>query len=404
MTGRRRVGLPAGTSLPALLRHRLWRGAFQAAGGFRVVGRAPVEAMVLVANHSSHADTPAVLAAFPAPYRPVAAAAGDYWFADPLRSWLARTFVGAVPLDRSGGGGYAALSEEAAHVLGHGRSLLLYSEGTRSVDGDLGDFRSGAMHLAREYDVPLLPVAIVGTHDLLPKGGRLAPAPVEVRLGTPVAPEEWDERGMDVVRDQIRELLARGPARPTTSALWRRTHRFMAGRAGLAGAFGWGFAEAVSWPVTNEMFLAIFAAAHPRRVPATVAALTAGSVAGVLVTTTLTARGARPPAPLTTPSMRATAREHMAVGARGIWRQALNGVPVKLYAQAAADEGVPRVPLALHAIGARGARAVVVGAAVGVAATRARPFLKRFFGPYEVALAGAYVAGFAVVARRWRRD
>lgn len=400
---RLRVGLPSGATLRGWLRHSLWRGAFRAIGGFRVEGGAPVEAMVIAANHSSHMDSPAILAAFPSPYKPVSVAAGDYWFGSRLRSWAARTIVGAVPVDRTGGGGYATLVERAEQVLGHGQSLLLFPEGTRSTDGSLGSFRSGAMRLARDFEVPLLPVAIVGTGELLPKGGRFLPGPVEVRVGTPIGPDEWDERGMEVVRAQITKLLAKGPARPTTSRTWTRLNALMEHPAGLAGAFVWGFAEAIVWPVTNEMFLAIFAVAAPRRVPHTVLALTAGSVTGIVVNAALAKRGVRVPAPLTTGAMRTTALAHMSQGPAGIWQQALNGVPSKVYARAAGELGVPLGRLAAHSAGARGVRAAGVGVAVGVAARRTAPFLKRFLGPYEIGLAATFAVGLTVVYRSWKR-
>ncbi|MBO3083089.1 lysophospholipid acyltransferase family protein [Cellulomonas fengjieae] len=403
MTPRRRVGLPPGFNLAGAARHTFWRNVFHLVGGYKVRGSAPYEAMVIVANHSSHADTPALIAAFPAPYKPVVVAAEDYWFE---KAWMRRGLklaIGAVPVQRQGGGGYAGLVEGAQAVLGAGSSLLVFPEGTRSPDGRLQELRSGAVRLAREFDVPLLPVAIVGTHDLLPKGGGLHPGPVEVRLGHPIQPEDLVDDDMSPVVHQLEALLGEGPATGSESRTWRTLHRAMDGRAGMAGAAVWGFAEAVSWPVTMEMYLAIVGVANPRRILPAAAWLTAGSVAGVLVTSELTRRGLRPPAPLTTSSMRRAAAEHMATGARGVWKQAVNGVPVKLYAAAAADAGVARLPLAAHTVGARGARAVATAAAMGGAAAIAHPVLRRFYGPYLGVLGVGYAAGLTLVIRSWRR-
>lgn len=403
MTTHRRVGLPPGFNLAGAARHTVWRNLFHLVGGYRVRGSAPYEAMVIVANHSSHADTPALIAAFPAPYKPVVVAAEDYWFA---KRWMRvglRLAIGAVPVHRQGGGGYAGLVEGAQAVLGTGSSLLVFPEGTRSTDGTIGELHSGAVRLAREFDVPLLPVAIVGTADLLPKGGRLHPGPVEVRLGHPIQPEDLNEDDMSPVVHQLDALLAEGPATASESRTWRLLYRAMDGRAGMVGAAAWGFAEGVSWPVTMEMYLGVVGVAHPRRILPAAAWLTAGSVAGVLVTAELTRRGMRPPAPLTTASMRAAAAEHMAVGARGVWKQAVNGVPVKLYAAAAGEAATPRLPLAVHTAGARGARAVAMGAAVAGAAAIGHPVLRRFYGPYLGVLGVGYAAGLALVIRSWRR-
>jgi 1-acyl-sn-glycerol-3-phosphate acyltransferase len=397
---RRRVGLPPGFNLAGALRHTFWRNVFHAQGGFRVVGSAPYEAMVIVANHSSHADTPALIAAFPAPYKPVVVAADDYWFAKPWKARALKLAIGAVPVRRVGGAGYASLVESAQHVLGSGSSLLVFPEGTRSTDGTLGIFHTGAVRIAREFDVPLLPVAVVGTRELLPKKGRLLPSPVEVRVGRALQPEELDD-DMTPVVEQIRALLAKGPAEPSESRTWRTLRARMDEPVGMVGAAAWGFAEAISWPVTAEMYLAFVAVTQPRRVVRAAGWLSVGSVAGLLVTRTLTQHGHRPPAPLTSSRMRATANAHMAAGAKGIWRQALNLVPCKLYGQAAADAGIRSLPFAAHSLGARGTRSLAIGTAVAAVGSKTQPVLRRFFGPYLAGVAVAWSAAEALNLRRW---
>jgi 1-acyl-sn-glycerol-3-phosphate acyltransferase len=68
-----------------------------------------------------------------------------------------------------------------------GGSLILYPEGTRSPDGKVRAFKSGAALFALELDVPVVPAYIEGTHHILPKGHYLPRAgPVTVRFGEPV--------------------------------------------------------------------------------------------------------------------------------------------------------------------------------------------------------------------------
>lgn len=399
---RRRVGTPPGFTYTGAARKTFWRWFFQAVGGFKVTGSAPYEAMVVVANHSSHADTPALIAAFPTPYKPMVVAAEDYWFTTRWRKAVVKMAIGAVPVRRKGGGGYDSLVEGAQQVLGQGSSLLVFPEGTRSKDGRLQTFRKGALRMAKEFDVPILPVAVVGTHDLLPKGGRFRPGPVEVRLGRAIQPEELGD-SMEPVRAQIQELLDMGPASYKPSPTWRLLRRAMNGPAGMAGAAVWGFAEALSWPVTAEMYLAVVGAAQPRRVPAAARWLAAGSVAGALVNRALVRRGVRLPTPLTPAPMHRVAHEHLAAGAHGVWRQALNGIPIKVYAQAAGDLDVPAVPFAVHTAGARAARAMAIGAAVAGAAKVTQPMLRRGYEPYLGILAASFAGGLALVVRRWAR-
>lgn len=400
MRPRRRVGIPRGPNLTGGLRRRLWRQVFTLAGGYRVRGSAPYEAMVIVANHSSHADTPALLAAFPSPYKPVVVAADDYWYGDFWHRALLRVAIGAVPVRRSGGA-YDALVESAQQVLGTGSSLLVFPEGTRSTDGELGDFRSGALRIAKEFDVPLLPVALVGTRSLLPKGGKLRLGSVEVRIGEAIQPDDFPD-DMSPVVAQITDLLGREEASAPDAPAWVAVHRFMGSPGGLVTAVAWGFAEAISWPIMSEMFLVAFGAAHPRRALPAAACLTAGSVAGVLVTAACVRAGRTPPAPLTTPAMRRAVAENLAGGAAGIWRQALNGIPVKVYAAEAGRRRIPSGPLAAHALGARGARALALGAVVAVTAHHAQPLLRRAYGTYLAGSGVTFAAGLALVVRRWR--
>ncbi|WP_219825747.1 lysophospholipid acyltransferase family protein [Nonomuraea typhae] len=171
-------------SAGARLRRRLWRTAFACSGGLAVRGRLPDGACVVVANHCSHADTAALLAALPARLRPSVAAAADYWFANRARALVCRTLVSGFPV-RRGGGGSADLAA-AVHLLEQGRVLVVYPEGTRSRDGRVGAFHRGAARLAEAAGVPIVPVLLEGTDRVLPVHGRLRRALVTVSFLPPV--------------------------------------------------------------------------------------------------------------------------------------------------------------------------------------------------------------------------
>lgn len=175
--------------IASVLRHGLWRTVCAASGGLAVTGRWTVEGgCIVVANHASHADTAVLVAALPSTARPVFGAAADYWFAVPVRRFIATSLIGILPVRRSGDGNYDALFAAAGPALRAGRTVVIYPEGTRSTDGTIGEFRFGAIRLARDCGVPIVPVAIVGTADVLPKDGSFSPGPMEVRLGAPVDP------------------------------------------------------------------------------------------------------------------------------------------------------------------------------------------------------------------------
>lgn len=186
------------------LRHRLWRTVCTLSGGLTVTGKWRVSGgCIVVANHSSHADTAVLLAALPASAQPVFGAAADYWFDVPVRRLVATSLIGVLPVRRSGHSGYADLLAAVRPALRAGRTVVIYPEGTRSTDGTIAEFRSGAVRLARECGVPLVPVAVMGTADVLPKGGRFSPAPMQVRIGEPI---DANDASAPQLREQVMAL------------------------------------------------------------------------------------------------------------------------------------------------------------------------------------------------------
>lgn len=185
----------------SFLRHWLWRGVWRVAGGLKVSGTAPAGPAVLVANHTSHADTAALLAALPSSRRPVLAAAADYWFSSQWRRIAVTSVVSVIPLYRSANGAYAALLDAARPPIVDGAVVIVFPEGTRSIDGRIGPFHGGAIRLARDLGAPLVPVAIIGTDAVFPKHGRIRRGRVTVRFGTPIQPT-----GLPADRDGVRGL------------------------------------------------------------------------------------------------------------------------------------------------------------------------------------------------------
>lgn len=222
-------------SLSSRFRRRLWRTAYALSGGLTVTGRWPPgkRGRILVANHTSHGDTAAVLAALPSDAYPVFAAAADYWFDVPVRRALVTGLAGALPVRRGESGGYEALRAAAEPALAAGRTVVVYPEGTRTQDGSIGRFHSGAIRLARDTGVPLVPVAILGTGDLLPKHGRFTAAPVEVRIGAPVSANQLAPEDL---RDHVVALHESGPAARRSSRVWRAAARLA--DQGVRGAGG----------------------------------------------------------------------------------------------------------------------------------------------------------------------
>lgn len=142
---------------------------------------------VVVANHASHLDAPAILAALPPGVRrrTRVGAADDYFYRDRLLGLGVTLAIGAFPFPRRGNQGL----ERAAGLLADGCCVLLFPEGTRSADGSQGTFRDGVGRLLLGSGAPVVPVAVQGSHALWPRGRRLPRrGPLAVHVGTPWRP------------------------------------------------------------------------------------------------------------------------------------------------------------------------------------------------------------------------
>ncbi len=81
----------------------------------------------------------------------------------------------------------------AAVGLKHGRALLIFPEGTRSIDGHVAEFKKGAAILAYELGVPIVPVGVRGTFEAWPRGGGFRLHPVEFHFGKPIDPRAFSQ-------------------------------------------------------------------------------------------------------------------------------------------------------------------------------------------------------------------
>lgn len=145
---------------------------------------------VLVANHTSHLDAPMISQGLPwtqARFLSTGVAA-DYFF----RVWYRRAFVrllfNAFPIDRDGSRRNSGTSRR---LLRSGVPILVFPEGTRRRESGIGEFKPGAAALAIGVGVPVIPAAIIGGREAMPKGknwpvkGR---PPVGVFFGEPMMP------------------------------------------------------------------------------------------------------------------------------------------------------------------------------------------------------------------------
>ena len=176
----------------------LIRGWLRLYHRFSIVGRENLptdRSFVLVANHNSHLDALCLLSSLPLGklHRAFPAAARDYFF-DCLPARLAATVVNALPFDRQ-----ADVRESldvCRELLEHPENVLvIFPEGTRSLTGEVGEFKPGVGLLVAGRPVPVVPCYLEGAGAAWPKG-VCVPRPRRVRL-TIGRPREFADRPRD---------------------------------------------------------------------------------------------------------------------------------------------------------------------------------------------------------------
>ena len=138
---------------------------------------------VYAANHLSYFDTPVLFAKLPFQFRILAKQ--SLWKAPFIGWYLNRS--GQVPIDHKTGRGAVAGLLRGVKTLQAGLPLMIFPEGGRAAEGVMTPFQSGAAFMAIKAQVPLIPVALIGTYELLPiHVYHLTPRPLKVVIGDPI--------------------------------------------------------------------------------------------------------------------------------------------------------------------------------------------------------------------------
>jgi 1-acyl-sn-glycerol-3-phosphate acyltransferase len=164
----------------------------------------------LIANHSSHLDTLALLSLFPLGrlrrIHPVAAA--DYFERNKVISLITRTACNILPIARRDITPENDPIPRIVECLRAGKSIILFPEGTRGTGTDIAPFRSGVARVLEHVPhVPVVPAYLVNMGRSLPKG-EFIPVPFfcEVRLGMPLRPHGSRQEVMRTLEAAVRAL------------------------------------------------------------------------------------------------------------------------------------------------------------------------------------------------------
>lgn len=189
---------------------RIWARALLAVSGVRVRVEGldhidPAGSYVFISNHLSYMDTPVALAHIPVQFRFLAKSG---LFQIPLLGHhLSR--AGHIPVPREDPRAAVKTMQRAAEVIQQKRiSLLIFPEGGRSHDGVLRPFKEGGAYIAIKAGIPLVPLAMIGTREVLPYGGGVVQSgEVTLRILKPIATQNLTLKDRTEVTHQLREQI-----------------------------------------------------------------------------------------------------------------------------------------------------------------------------------------------------
>jgi len=191
-----------------------WAGTDWARGILRAAGT-PVQAVglerillgepvIYASNHSSMFDIWALFATLPGSVRFVAK---RELFRIPLLGGAMRA-AGHIPIDRTVKARAFAAYDDAARIIKRGFSAVVFPEGTRSRTGELLPFKNAPFALAIAAQVPVVPVYVHHTFEILPKGAwRLRPRPIRLFVGAPIPTAGLAAADREALRERVRDAI-----------------------------------------------------------------------------------------------------------------------------------------------------------------------------------------------------
>jgi 1-acyl-sn-glycerol-3-phosphate acyltransferase len=167
----------------------------------------PGKTYIFVSNHQSHYGTPVVFSSLPYQLRIIAK---ESLATFPVLGWHLRRgghlFVDRNNPDRDG------ILRRWRALVSQGLSLIIYAEGTRSPDGHVARFKAGSFLLAMQAGLPVVPVAIIGTRAVMPKGRlRTEPGHATLVIHEPIVPPALDEptvRDAKALADRVHGIVS----------------------------------------------------------------------------------------------------------------------------------------------------------------------------------------------------
>lgn len=157
-------------------------------------------------NHESMFDAFIMGAAIPHYFTAVGA---NYQFSWPIWGFVIRRY-GIIPIKRRALGEAIQTLSGAEEVIRKGVSFMISPEGTRTLTGELGPFKKGPFHVAKNTGITIIPVGLKGAFEAKSKPDwRIKPGILKLRFGSPLRSKDYANLSVEELRDVIRDKITK---------------------------------------------------------------------------------------------------------------------------------------------------------------------------------------------------
>ena len=169
----------------------------------RLNGKGPY---IFMSNHQGYYDIFTLLSHLPYQFKWLAK---KELFSVPILGWTMAA-AGYISIDRGGTRATVGAMDEAARKIREGMSVVIFPEGSRSPDGSIQSFKKGGFTLAIKSKTAIVPIAISGSRDIMPKD-RLTAAPGEIRMfvGLPIEIQHYSLKDRESLMKKVRETISK---------------------------------------------------------------------------------------------------------------------------------------------------------------------------------------------------
>ena len=158
-----------------------------------------------MSNHQGYYDVFALLGRLPFQFKWLVK---KELFSIPFLGWTMAA-AGYINIDREGTRKTVEALNKAAQKIREGMSIIIFPEGSRSPDGSIQSFKKGGFTLAIKSRVPIVPIAITGTREIMPKGKlTVAAGEIQIQMGHPIPTQSYSLKDREALIKKVNQAIS----------------------------------------------------------------------------------------------------------------------------------------------------------------------------------------------------